>query len=1014
MEKISRKLTEGWKMLLGILLFCFVMAISPAYAQNTTVKGVVRDAMGPTAGATVIQKGTNNGTITDLDGNFTISVPSNAVLVISFVGLDTQEIPLEGKKFIEVTLSGNEELEEVVVVGYGTQKKSDITGSVASVDKARLEKLPVTNVLQAIQGATAGVTITQSSSIPGDAPAAQVRGTNSINANSQPYVVVDGVPLTNTGGSLNDIAASDIESMEILKDASATAIYGTNGSNGVILITTKHGKSGTPKVKYSGYVGFEDFTNRLKFCDGDQIIQRYKDYVAQNPGETMYDENVKYANEMDNYKAGRQIDWVYDEASQTGIITDHNVSISGGSEKVRYYISGDYMNQKGVLKGYNYQRYTLRTNIDADVTDYLNIGTNTSITSHNRDGGRVNFLNAEAMSPWGKEYDEDGSYTIYPMYSESLWANPMINTTMDVERRQWNINLNNFAIVKFGKIWAPLEGLQYKFNSGYSYSPTRNNTYRGKSANDNNGTGEIFNSETQTYTIENILSYAKDFGKHHIDLTALYAASRKKYTDNTAKGTGFINDELGYNSLGAATTGSVSSNRSLYTTCSQMGRINYSYDSRYLFTATVRRDGSSVFGPDNKYGVFPSVALGWNLARESFMEGTDSWLDDAKVRLSYGLTGNEAIGTYTTLVKMTTASFAMGEEKAVGIYPSSYMGNDGLSWESTTTFNIGLDFGLFRNRLTGNIDFYTAKTTDLLLRRNLPNLSGYSTVWANMGEVKNHGIDLTLNSKNIVKKDFLWTTALVFSYTHSEIVDLYGDGKDDLGNRWFIGEPIGVVYDYDMVGIWQESEIANGDHLKWDPQAAAGDVKLADRNGDGKIDDNDRHIIGQTAPKWTAGLTNTFSWKGLTLNIFIQTVQGNRKNNSLLSTAGDEMGRRNMTTAVGYWTAQNQSNEFRSLSKTSNRHGYGFNQNAGFTRLKDVTLSYNFPAAICQKMKISDLMIYFSGRNLYTWTDWTGWDPEARNIGRGMGSTNEFGNSVSWEDNYPMTKSYTIGLNITF
>ena len=1014
MEKISRKLTEGWKMLLGILLFCFVMAISPAYAQNTTVKGVVRDAMGPTAGATVVQKGTNNGTITDLDGNFEISVPTNAVLVVSFVGLDTQEIPVAGKKFIEVTLSGNEELEEVIVVGYGTQKKSDITGSVASVDKARLSKLPVTNVLQAIQGATAGVTISQSSSIPGDAPAAQVRGTNSINANSQPYVVVDGVPLTNTGGSLNDIAASDIESMEILKDASATAIYGTNGSNGVILITTKHGKSGAPKVKYSGYVGFEDFTNKLEFCNGEQIIQRYKDYVAQNPGETMYDENVKYANEMDNYKAGRQIDWVYDEASQTGIITDHNVSISGGSEKVRYYISGDYMDQKGVLKGYNYQRYTLRTNLDADVTDYLNIGTNTSITSHNRDGGRVNFLNAEAMSPWGKEYNEDGSYTIYPMYSESLWANPMINTTMDVERRQWNINLNNFAIVKFGKIWAPLEGLQYKFNSGYSYSPTRNSTYKGKAANDNNGTGEIFNSETQTYTIENILSYTKDFGKHHIDLTALYAASRKKYTENTAKGTGFINDELGSNSLGAATTGSVNSYKSLYTTCSQMGRINYSYDSRYLFTATVRRDGSSVFGPDNKYGVFPSIALGWNLAREKFMESTDSWLDDAKVRLSYGLTGNEAIGTYTTLVKMTTASFAMGEAKAVGIYPSSYMGNDGLSWESTTTFNIGLDFGLFRNRLTGNIDFYTAKTTDLLLKRNLPNLSGYSTVWANMGEVKNHGIDLTLNSKNIVKKDFLWTTALVFSYTHSEIVDLYGDGKDDLGNRWFIGEPIGVVYDYDMVGIWQESEIANGDHLKWDPQAAAGDVKLADRNGDGKIDDNDRHIIGQTAPKWTAGLTNTFSWKGITLNIFIQTVQGNRKNNALLSTAGDEMGRRNMTTAIGYWTAQNQSNEFRSLSKTSNRHGYGFNQNAGFTRLKDITLSYNFPTAICQKMKISDLMIYFSGRNLYTWTDWTGWDPEARNIGRGMGSTNEFGNSVSWEDNYPMTKSYTIGLNITF
>lgn len=1014
MEQISRKLTEGWKMLLSILLFCFVMAVSPAYAQNTTVKGVVRDAMGPTAGASVVQKGTNNGTITDIDGNFEIRVPSNAVLVFSFVGLDTQEIPVNGQKFIEVTLQGNEELEEVIVVGYGTQKKSDITGSVASVDKARLEKLPVTNVLQAIQGATAGVTISQSSSIPGDAPAAQVRGTNSINANSQPYIVVDGVPLSNTGGSLNDIPASDIESMEILKDASATAIYGTNGSNGVILITTKHGKSGAPKVKYSGYVGFETFSNKLDFCDGDQIIQRYKDYVAQNPGETMYDENVKYANEMENYKAGKQIDWVYDEASQNGIITDHNISISGGTEKARYFISGDYMNQRGVLKGYNYQRYTLRTNVDADVTDYLNIGTNSSITSHNRDGGRVNFLNAEAMSPWGKEYEEDGSYCIYPMYSESLWANPMINTTMDAERRQWNININAYALVKFGKIWAPLEGLTYKFNAGYSYAPTRTSTYKGATANDKNGTGYIYNSETQAYTIENILAYAKDFGKHHIDLTALYAASRKKYNNSSSTGVGFINDDLSFYSLGAASTASVGSYSDLYTTCSQMGRINYSYDSRYLFTATVRRDGSSVFGADNKYGVFPSIALGWNLARESWMEGTDGWLDDAKVRLSYGKTGNEAIGVYTTLVKMSTQKFAMGGGNVVGISPSSYMGNNELSWESTSTFNIGLDFGVFRNRLTGTVDFYTSKTTDLLLRRNLPRLSGYSTVWANMGEVKNHGVELTLNSKNIVKKDFMWSSGLVLSANHSEIVDLYGDGKDDLGNRWFIGEPIGVVYDYDMVGIWQESEIANGDHLNWDPQAAAGDVKLADRNGDGKIDDNDRHIKGQTAPKWTGGLTNTFSWKGLTLNIFIQTVQGLRKGNSLLGTAGDEMGRRNMTTEVGYWTAENKSNEFRSLSKTSNRHGYGFDQDASYTRLKDVTLSYNFPASVCQKMKISDLMIYFSGRNLYTWTDWTGWDPEARQIGRGSSSTNEFGSSVSWEDNYPMTKSFTIGLNITF
>ncbi len=1002
-------------MLGSLLLLCFLTAFTPMYAQSITVQGTVSDPIGPALGATVLEKGTSNGAVTDLEGKYQIKVSSkNAILVFSYVGLQTQEVAVDGRTVINVTLQENEMLEEVVVVGYGVQKKSDITGSVASVDKARLEKLPVTNVLQAIQGASAGITISQSSSIPGDAPAAQVRGNNSINASGQPYIVVDGVPINNTGGSLNDIAASDIESVEILKDASATAIYGTNGSNGVILITTKHGKNGAPKVKYSGYIGWETFSNKLEFCNGEQMIQRYKDYCAQNAGETMYNDYVKYANEWENYQSGTEIDWVYDVASQTGIISDNNVSISGGTDKVRYFVSGDFMDQRGVLKGYNYKRYTMRTNIDADVTSYLTIGTNSSISSHNRDGGRVNFLNAQAMSPYGKLYEDDGSYCIYPMYSESLWANPMINTTEDVERRQWNININGFATLKFGKIWAPLEGLNYKFNAGYSYAPTRNSSYSGAEANDNNGTGYIFNSETQAYTIENILSYAKDFGKNHIDVTALYAASRKKYNQSSAQGVGFINDDLSYYSLGAASTASVGSYSDLYTTVSQMGRINYSYDSRYLATVTVRRDGSSVFGEDNKYGVFPSVALGWNFANENFMESTRDWLDNAKLRLSYGKTGNEAIGVYTTQVKMSTVKFAMGGANVVGLNPSSYMGNNELSWESTKTFNAGLDFGVLNNRLTGTVDVYASHTNDLLLKRNLPDLSGYSTVWANMGEVKSHGFEITLNSKNITTRNFSWSTGLVYSWNADEIVDLYGDKQDDLGNRWFIGEPIGVIYDYDMVGIWQEDEIANGEHLDWDPEAEAGDVKLADRDGDGDIDADDKHVKGQTAPKWTGGLTNTFTYKGISLSIFISTVQGLRKYNSLLSTASDEMGRRNMTTEVGYWTSENQSNKYRSLSKTSNRHGYGFDQDASFTRLKDVTLSYTLPKALCSKAHLSDVMVYFSGRNLYTWTGWTGWDPESRQIGRGSSSTDEYGNSVSWEDNYPMTKSFTIGLNVTF
>jgi len=1006
MEKISRKLTEGWKMLLGILLFCFVMAISPAYAQNTTVKGVVRDAMGPTAGATVVQKGTNNGTITDLDGNFTINVPANAVLVISFVGLDTQEIPVAGKKFIEVTLSGNEELEEVVVVGYGTQKKSDITGSVASVDKARLSKLPVTNVLQAVQGATAGVTISQGSSIPGDAPSALVRGRNSINAGTGPYIVVDGVPISKSGGSLNDINPGDIESMEILKDASATAIYGTNGANGVILITTKHGKEGKPSISYNGYVGIEDFANKMDFCNGAQITQRYKDYVAQNAGETMYNDYVKNQGEAAAQAAGQETDWIYDMVSRTGIIQDHNVTINGGAEKVKYFISGDYLTQKGVLKGFNYKRYSLRLNIDADVTDYLKIGTNTYIVSHNRDGGRVNFLMAEAMSPYGQVYNEDGSYCIYPMASENLFFNPMRDVNQDHERRQWNINLNGYADLDFGHIWAPLKGLHYKFNFGYSYVPKRESYYNGAEQNNLNGYGEIFNAETQNYTAENILSWARDFGKHHIDLTALYASSRRKYHDNTAAASKFINDELLWHNLGGGGTQVAKSKTELYTTVSQMGRINYSYDSRYLFTATVRRDGSSVFGDNIKYGTFPSVALGWNIANEAFMEGTKDWLNNLKLRLSYGKAGNEAINVYETLSKMTNAALALDGASYTALYPNSRMGNSGLSWESTQSFNVGVDFGFLNNRINGNIDFYTSKTTDLLLQRNLPKISGYSNVYMNMGETANKGLEITINSKNISTKDFTWSTSLVWSWNKNEIKDLYGDGKDDLGNRWFIGHPISVIYDYEMEGIWQKDEIERGDHLNHDPQAQAGDVKIRDIDGDGKITpEGDKTIQGQTSPKWIGGLTNTFSYKNITLSIFIQTVQGLKRNNSLLAMASDEMGRRNSTLEVGYWSESNPTNEFRSLSKTSNRWGYGFPRDASFTRVKDITLSYQFPAKITKALNINALTIYASGRNLFTFTDWIGWDPESDITQRGWGG---------YENNYPMTKSMVFGLNVTF
>ena len=1009
---------------------CFAMALAagimafplPTMAEQAVqnvqqagvVKGQVTDKNGDgVIGATVKVKDAQAGTVTDYNGNFSLNVQKAGTLVVSYIGYLTKEIAFTPGQTLNITIEEDATaLDEVVVVGYGVQKKSDVTGSVTSINKDRLSKLPVTNVLQAVQGAAAGVTISQGSSIPGDAPSALVRGRNSINAGTGPYIVVDGIPISKSGGSLNDINPGDIESMEILKDASATAIYGTNGANGVILITTKHGKEGKPSVSYNGYIGFENFAHKMDYCNGAQITQRYKDYVAQNPGETMYNDFVKNQNEAEAQAAGRETDWLYDMVSQTGIIQDHNVTVNGGAEKIKYFISGDYMSQKGVLKGFNYKRYSLRMNIDADVTNYLKIGTNSYIVSHNRDGGRVNFMMAEAifmmaeaMSPYGKVYEDDGSYCIYPMYTESLFFNPMRDINQDHERRQWNINLNAYAELNFGNIWKPLTGLTYKFNFGYSFVPKRENYYNGAEQNDPNGYGYIFNAETQSRTVENILTYAKDIQKHHFDITLLYASSRKKYHDNTATGAKFINDELLWHNLGGGGTQTAKSYTDLYKTVSQMGRLNYSYDSRYLFTFTVRRDGSSVFGADNKYGTFPSIALGWNIANEKFMEKAD-WLNNLKLRLSYGKAGNEAIGVYETLAKMSNAALTMDGQSATALYPSSRMGNSGLGWETTKTFNIGIDFGFLNNRINGNIDFYTSTTTDLLLQRNLPKVSGYSNVYMNMGKTANKGLEITINSKNIVTKDFTWGTNLVWSWNKNEIKDLYGDEKSDIGNRWFIGEPISVIYDYEMVGIWQKDEIERGDHLNWDPQAQPGDVKLRDVNGDGKIDPNDdKTIQGQTTPKWIGGLTNTFTYKNLSLSIFIQTVQGLKRNNSLLGTASDEMGRRNSPTEIGYWSESNPSNEFRSLSKTSNRWGYGFPCDASFTRIKDVTLSYQFPAQIINALRISALTVYASARNLATFTSWKGWDPEADITQRGWGG---------YENNYPMTKSYVFGLNVTF
>ncbi|MEI9806871.1 MAG: SusC/RagA family TonB-linked outer membrane protein [Bacteroidota bacterium] len=723
-------------------------------------------------------------------------------------------------------IATNRQLGEVVVIGYGSKKRSDITGAVASVPKSRLSQLPVTNVLQAIEGAVAGLTVTQTSSVPGSSATVLVRGQNSITAGTGPYIVVDGIPFSKTGSVTNDINTNDIASIEILKDASATAIYGVNGANGVILITTKRGTTGKPVIRYNAYVGFDDIAHMLDPLSPADYVKKYADWFKQvNPTQTQA--NILPNNfEIANYNAGKTVDWL-DEVMQQGIMQDHNLSISGGSKDVRYYLSGEYMKQKGAVKGYQYQRGSIRSNLDVNITDYLSAGTSLIFANNNYDGGRANFYLAAAMSPYGTEYNAAGDYELYPMSPELLYTNPLLGLNTDRIDRSNNLTGNGYIDFKPGGI---LTGLKFRFNAGYTYVTTRAGSYSGRNAaNTVGGTANASSSETNNWVIENILAYEKNFGRHHIDLTGLYSSQQRNYFTFGAGATGFINDELSFNRLEAGAAQTATSYRDRYALVSQMGRINYTYDSRYLLTVTARRDGSSVMGSGtDKYGVFPSFAVGWNISNEKFMKNA-GLVNNLKLRTSYGKSGNEAIGVYGTITTAGSVRFPFGGVSTIGVLASN-LGNANLHWEASKIFNAGLDFGILKNRINGSVDFYSTRTEGLLLRRNLPIITGYPNILDNLGITTNKGIEVTLNTENISTKDFKWESTIVFSSNKNKIVDLYGDKKSDVGNNWYIGQPIGILYNYKLAGVWQVGE----DPSLLDPGAKPGDLKFVDMTGDKK------------------------------------------------------------------------------------------------------------------------------------------------------------------------------------
>jgi TonB-linked SusC/RagA family outer membrane protein len=976
--------------------------------QNINIKGKVTDEKGETLpGVSIIIAGTNKGTATNNNGEYQINAPEGSTLVFTYMGFTTQKIIVDNKTTLNIVLVQDQvgkQLNTVVVVGYGTQKRSDITGSVTSVPKERLTDLPVTNVMQAIEGTTAGLNVAENSSAPGSSPNVLVRGVNSINASTSPLIVVDGVPFSNMGGSMNDINPNDIASIEILKDASAVAIYGTRGSSGVILITTKRGKTGKPTIRYSAFGGPEFQHQTLTPLNGPQYVQKYLDYSTQmnlvpnNPP-------VPNLSEIANYKSGTTTNWL-NEISQQGRIQDHNLSISGGTENVKYFLSGEYQDEKGVLKGFQHHRAAIRSNLDANVTNWLTVGTSLFFAKNNTDGGTANYSLAMQTSPYGVEYDPKGNYTIYPMFPETLYTNPLLGLKADVVNRYNDLNATFYAEAK------PLfiKGLKYRLNVNYTNLPTINDTYYGvNTGNTVGGTATIGNTVSDSWLVENILTYNKDWNKHHLDVTTLYSAQEKKYTSSNMIGSTFVNDDLSFNNMNAAGVVTGSSFYSRDALLSQMGRINYSYASKYLVTATARRDGYSAFGSaTSKYGLFPSVALGWNISNENFLKNVYQ-IDNLKLRASYGTTGNQAVGAYQTITTQGITKYIYNGTPTTGLVTSSLnvngvLGNVNLNWESTTGTNLAIDYSLFKSRISGSIEVYKTSTKDLLLKRQLPAIGGYPTLYDNLGSVANKGIEATLNTANIKKDNFTWSTNFNFSANRNKIISLYGNNQDDIGNKWFIGKPLFAIYDYKLAGVWQVGEDAS----KIDPGAKPGDLKFVDVNGDGKITATDKVYQGSSLPKWTGGMINNFGYKNFHLSVFIQTSQGAMINNPTLDLQ-NYGGRVNIPVQLdNYWTAQNKSNTRPSLSYINPRlYAYPVQQN--YTRIKDATFSYTLPQKIADKLKIGSLTAYVSGRNIYTFTKWVGLDPELSVNANQSGPANA---NLSYGI-YPLVASYVLGVNVS-
>jgi TonB-dependent starch-binding outer membrane protein SusC len=1017
------------KILLSVLFMVGLCSVS-LVAQS--ISGKVTDVKGePLIGATVLVKGTTSGTVTDYDGTFTLNeVPSNSILVISYTGYDAKEIPASDN--LTITLDEGVELEEVVVVGYGTVKKSDLTGAVSSMKAEDLNPGANVSVDQMMLGRAAGVQITQSSSEPGGGLAVRIRGASSINASNEPLYVIDGFPVDNSSNlsssdasgtalissnfsprnPLNSLNPNDIESIEILKDASATAIYGSRGANGVILITTKKGSGEKMTVNYNAYVGTQSVAKKLDVLSTGEYINLMNDLVTAQGNPLPFSEADKAA-------IGDGTNW-QDEIYRTAPITDHNLSISGGTKNTKIYASLNYFDQLGVLKNSGIKKYIGRVNLETKLSDRFDVGVNFN-TSYIDDNNAIDGVNTNESAgpiyasllydPTEPIRNADGTFA----QSSNLTVNNPVTLINGVSSK----NSSNRTLGNFFVNWKILDGLSAKLNLGSDRTSSRRDVYnsqltiRGGPA---GGVANITSFERNSILGEYTMTYDKRLNENNA-ITLLGGATYQKFQTRLIGGgiSGFPTDELGTNNLGLGDTNTdaLTSRLEENTLLSYLGRINYSLLDKFLFTASVRADGSSRFGENNKYGYFPSFAFGWKLTREGFVPDV---FEELKLRASWGQTGNQEIGNYASLLTFGSGPDVVLGGNVQGSAIPQRIANPNLKWETTEQFNIGLDASILNGKISGTVDYFRKKTKDLLFNLPLPVSSGYSSILTNVGEVENSGFEFLINTNNINKKGFKWSTSLNFSIIDNKVLDLGRVNEIVTGNIQSVGNTVIVqkgaalasYYGYEVTGIFQnESEVANSAQ----PNAKPGEPIIADLNGDGTITPADQTIIGSPFPDFTYGIQNSFSYKNLSLDIFFQGQQGGELLNiNVIESLYPANIRRNRLAeqSLDRWTPQNTDTKWPS---GVNPNGYGGDkvsslvlQDATYLRLKNVQLSYRVPMS--GKGVFSSLKLYVTGQNLFTKTDYAGFDPEANSFGRS--------NVRIDYSSYPLARTFLFGVNAGF